>query len=108
MKVDQRILEWQRRFDPCRFNKATGAQYHTAPAVLLPGAHEIPNDAPGDSISVMFRVSPSAWISSPEKMEITYPVFVEKAPKSKMAKHGPVFVLGQDAAVLAIPTNENY
>lgn len=108
-KVDRLTLEWQRRLDPSNFNKATGAQFHTAPAVIMPGSPDIPEDAPEGSVTMMFFIDGECWIDgNPQRVSVDSPSFMERPPRTKSAKHGPVIVLSDTAALCAIPVSQNY
>lgn len=106
--VDSLALEWQRRLDPSNFNKRQGAQFHTAPSVIMGDSPDIPDDAPNGSVTVMFFVDGECWLGSPERLSVDHPIFIEKPPRSKRAKHGPVIVLGETSALCAIPVSQNY
>lgn len=109
LPVDKVALEWQRRLDPSNFNKKTGAQYHTAPSVIMGNSPDIPDDAPDGSVTVMFFIDGSCWISGgSERVVVDHPMFMEKPPKSKKAKHGPVIVLSETSALCVIPVSQNY
>lgn len=103
----QYLLEWQRKMDPTNFNKSRGAQYHTAPQVVMPGTDGYPDDLPEDSVTFLFRIKEDSWLGEPERTVIDNPLLIEKEPREG-AKNGPVFVLGDAAAVAAIACNENY
>ena len=105
---DNRVLEWQRRLDPARFNKKRGAQYHTAPVVLPHDAVELPDELPDEALGLLFYIDAECWLGAPEKTEVQHPVFHEGTPRTKTAKNGPVFVLSDTAALCAIPVKENY
>lgn len=107
-KIDRRALEWQRRLDPSNFNKKTGAQYHTAPAVIMSDSPDRPKDAPEDSVTVMFFIDGECWINEPVRIDVDDPLFVERPPKQKKSKHGPILVLSATAALCAIPVSQNY
>lgn len=107
MKHDQ-LLDWQRKLDPSNFNKTRGAQYHTAPSVVFPGSPDYPEDAPDNSVTIMFQVDAENWLSQEEKLIVDSPFFIEKPPKTKSAKHGPIMVLTADAALGAVVYNDNY
>ena len=105
----QRLIEWTRRLDPARFNKAQGAQYHTAPSIVLPDTPDYPKNVPSNSVTIMFTLSGTCWIGiDKERTTVKGPIFVEKPPKTKRAKHGPVVVMDEASAYLIVPTNENY
>lgn len=108
LPVDSLALEWQRKLDPSNFNKRQGAQYHTAPAVIMGDSPDIPDDAPDGSVTVMFFIDGECWLAEPEKVVVDHPVFQEGKPRSKRAKHGPVFILGDAAALCVIPVSQNY
>lgn len=101
-------MEWQARMEPTRFNKSRGAQYHTAPTVLPHDAPECPDGTPDEAIAFLFFIDSESWIGEPVKTEVAHPVFQEGKPQSKTAKNGPVFVLGEETALCAIPVKENY
>lgn len=108
-KEQQRLIEWTRRLDPARFNKAQGAQYHTAPSIVLPGTPDYPDDVPSNSVTIMFTLSGTCWIGiDRKKITVKTPTFLEKPPKTKRAKHGSVVVMDATSAYLIVPTNENY
>lgn len=110
MATDDRekyLMEWQRKMDPSRFNKSRGAQYHTAPTVVMPSDMGYPDDMPANSVTFLFRISDEGWIGEPEKMVVDNPVLIEKEPR-KGAKNGPVFVLGDQLALCTIAYKENY
>ena len=101
-------MEWQAKMDPSRFNKSRGAQYHTAPTVVLPGAPEFPDDLPDGTVTFLYYVDSSCWLAKlEEKVVLENPMFIEKPPR-KGAKHGPVLILTASEALAAIPVNENY
>lgn len=103
------LLEWQRKLDPSHFNKARGAQYHTAPTVVFPDAAEYPKRVPKDSVSILFYIDSSCWIGTlDKKTTVKKPEFIEKPPRGKSAKHGPVIILSESAALAAVVTSENY
>lgn len=105
-KERNRLLDWQRRLDPSNFNKATGAKYHTAPTVILPGAPEYPKHPIKGSVTILFYIDSSCWISPlKETVEIEKPIFVEREPKAR-AKHGPVILMDELSAYAAVPVNE--
>lgn len=106
--INKVALEWQRRLDPSNFNKKTGAQFHTAPSVIMGNSPDIPKDAPEGSVTVMFFIDGECWIGGPERVTVDRPVFMEKPPKSKRAKHGPIIVLSETSALCAIPVSQNY
>lgn len=101
------LMEWQRSFDPLNFNKARGAQYHTAPTVVMPDAPGYPEGVPENSITILFRISEECWLGEPVKTIVENPILIEKEP-AKGAKHGPVFILGDASAIAAVPCKENY
>ena len=108
-KEQQRLIEWTRRLDPARFNKTQGAQYHTAPSIVLPGTPDYPLGVPENSVTIMFHLSGDCWIGiNRDKVTIKSPIFVEKPPKTKSAKHGPIIVMDVASAFLIVPTKENY
>lgn len=101
-------MEWQANMDPSRFNKSRGAQYHTAPTVVMPDAVEFPSDLPDGTVTFLYYIDSSCWLSKLEgKLVLEEPMFIEKPPR-KGAKHGPVLVLTAAEALAAIPVNENY
>lgn len=101
-----RLLDWQRKFDPSNFNKATGAQYRVAPTVILPGATEYPEHPIENSVTILFYIDSSCWVVPlQEKIEIDNPIFVEKEPQ-KRAKNGPVILMDETNVYAAIPVNE--
>lgn len=105
----QRLIEWTRRLDPSRFNKAQGAQYHTAPSIVLPGTPDYPADVPSNSVTIMFYLSGTCWIGiDKSRMTVKSPIFVEKPPKTKRAKHGSIVMMDATTAFLIVPTKENY
>ena len=107
--VNKVALEWQRRLDPSNFNKKTGAQYHTAPSVIMGSSPDVPQDAPEGSVTVMFFIDGECWISGNLEREVVdRPMFIEKPPKTKRAKHGPILVLSETQALCAIPVSQNY
>ena len=107
-RENKELLEWQRSLDPMRFNKATGAQYHTAPAVIFPDSADYPDDAPVGSVTILFHIDEESWIGEPERLDIDEPLIVEKPPATKRAKNGPIIVMGSERAYTAIPVKENY
>ena len=108
LPVNAVALEWQRRLDPSNFNKKTGAQFHTAPSVIMGNSPDIPADAPEGSVTVMFFIDGECWLGGPDKVVVDHPLFIEKPPKSKRAKHGPIIVLSETSALCAIPVSQNY
>ena len=102
------LLDWQRKLDPSNFNKARGAQYHTAPSVVFPDTPDYPKDAPDDSVTIMFYIDGDNWLDQSEKLVVDAPLFLEKPPKSKSAKHGPIMVLTDTAALGAVLYQDNY
>lgn len=108
LPINKVALEWQRRLDPANFNKKTGAQYHTAPSVIMGDSPDIPKDAPEGSVTVMFFIDGECWLTTPERTVVDNPLFMEGKPKTKRAKHGPVFVLSETQALCAIPVSQNY
>lgn len=101
------LRDWQRKMDPSNFNKSRGAQYHTAPTVVMPKDMEYPSDLPEESVTFLFRITDEGWLGEPEKMTVDNPIVIEKEPR-KGAKNGPVFVLGEQSALCTIAYNENY
>lgn len=101
------LMEWQRKMDPTNFNKSRGAQYHTAPTVVMPRDMGYPDDLSEDAVTFLFRISDEGWIGEPEKMEIDNPLVIEKEP-AKGAKNGPVFILSETAAICTVAYKENY
>ena len=100
------LLDWQRKFDPSNFNKATGAQYHTAPSVVFPDAAEYPDNMPDESVTILFYIDSGCWVSPlTEKIMINAPIFVEKEAKAR-AKHGPVFIMDAANVYAAVPVKE--
>lgn len=109
LPVSKTALEWQRKLDPSNFNKKTGAQYHTAPSVIMGDSPDIPADAPEGAVTVMFFIDGDCWISGgSERVVVDHPLFIERPPKTKKAKHGPVLVLSDTSAICAIPVSQNY
>jgi len=106
--INRLALEWQRRLDPSNFNKKTGAQFHTAPTVIMGSSPDIPSDAPENSVTVLFFIDGECWLMPPEKIVVDRPLFAEKPPRSKRAKHGPIIVLSETNALCAIPVSQNY
>lgn len=106
-KIDHALLEWQRMLDPSKFNKKTGAQFHTAPSVVFPDSADYPEDAIDGSVTILFHISNECWLSDPQKLSLESPIIVEKPP-AKRAKNGPVLVLDAATAYIAIPVKENY
>ena len=101
-----RLLDWQRKLDPSNFNKATGVQYRVAPTVILPGAPEYPDNPVENSVTILFYIDSSCWVTPlQEKIEIVKPIFVEKEPQ-KRAKNGPVILMDETNVYAAIPVNE--
>ena len=101
-----RLLDWQRKFDPSNFNKATGAQYHTAPTVIFPDAAEYPKNVSDESVTILFYLDSSCWVTPlEEKITIEDPIFIEKEAKGR-AKHGPVFIMDAAAVYAAVPVKE--
>ena len=107
MNHDQ-LLDWQRKLDPSNFNKTRGAQYHTAPSVVFPDSPDYPKAAPDDSVTIMFQVNAENWLCTEDKIVVDSPLFIEKPPKTKSAKHGPIMVLTTDTALGAVVYNDNY
>lgn len=101
------LMSWQRKMDPSNFNKSRGAQYHTAPTVVMPGDMGYPEDLPEDAVTFLFRISDEGWIGEPEKMVVDNPLVIEKEPR-KGAKNGPVFILSETAAICTVAYKENY
>lgn len=101
------LIDWQRKMDPSNFNKTRGAQYHTAPMVVMPGDMGYPDDLPEEAVTFMFRISDEGWFAEPEKMTIENPLVIEKDP-NKGAKNGPVFILGDALAICSVAYKENY
>lgn len=102
-------LEWQRRLDPSHFNKKTGAQFHTAPTVIMGKSPDVPDDAPENSVTVLFFIDGECWFMPLEqKLVVDHPLFAENPPRSKRAKHGPIIVLSDTQALCAIPVSQNY
>lgn len=106
-KLCAECMRWQRDMDPSRFNKSTGAQYHTAPVVINPKDDFFPFDLPLEAITFLFRISDEGWIGEPEQMVIENPVLIEKEPR-KGAKNGPIFILTETTALCTVAYKENY
>lgn len=103
------LLEWQREMDPTNFNKSTGAQYHTAPSIIMPDSSDYPQDLPEGTVTMMFWINESSWLQETmKKIEIENPIIIEKPPQSKRAKHGPIIIMDDKQAYTAIPVKENY
>lgn len=107
LSVPAFVIEWQRLLDPSRMVAGRGAGYHTAPTVLVPGAPDIPDNAPEGSVSIEFPVSASCWLRAPERATLERPVIIEREPKGK-AKNGAVIVMDAASAYMAIPPTENF
>jgi len=108
MGLSETELKWQRALDPSHFNKATGAQYHTAPTVIPHDSPDYPKRMPKSSICLQFFIDEASWIVTPQHISIKKPVFLEGKPKTKSAKHGAVFIMDKNTAYCAIPVKENY
>jgi hypothetical protein len=74
----------------------------------MPGSADVPADAPAGSVSVMFFIDGECWIGEAGRMTVDRPTFIERPPRSKSAKHGPVIVLSDSAALCAIPVSQNW
>lgn len=108
-KIDKVALEWQRKLDPSNFNKRQGAQYHTAPSVIMvPDSPDRPSDAPEGSVTVIFYIDGECWIGDLRRIDADAPQFLESPPKTKKAKHGPVFVMTEEGPLCVIPVRQNY
>lgn len=108
LSIDPVALEWQRRLDPSRFNKKTGAKFHTAPSVVFPGAPDYPDDAPAGSVTILFYVDGEGWLCDPRRMTIDDPIVVEKAPRTKGTKNGSVIFMTPTQAILIVGPTQNY
>lgn len=108
-RVDPLALEWQRKLDPSNFNKQQGAQYHTAPSVVVtPDSPDRPQDAPEGSVTAIFYIDGECWVGDLRKVVADAPEFIEGPPKTRRAKHGPVFVMTDEGPLCVIPVRQNY
>lgn len=103
-----RLLEWQRRMDPENFNKKRGAQYHTAPSVVFPDSSDYPEGVPEESVTILFHLDGANWLGGDKKVVAKNPEFIEKPPKTKTAKHGPVIILTESSVLGACEVKDNF
>lgn len=106
-KTNARLLDWQRRLDPGNFNKAKGAVYHTAPAIVFPDAADYPDDLSDDAVTMMFQIDGDMWIGTPVRCTIERPLVVEKQVR-RGRKNAPVVILSDTRALCVVPVSANY
>lgn len=107
MAIDKRSLEWQRKLDPSSFTKATGAQYKTAPSVIMPGSPDCFDDVPDDAIHIMFFINGDAWVGEREKVKSPSIEWSLESSSTK-AKFAPISVWDGAQPKMVVKHKENY